>query len=270
MFGYISVDVDPFIFRFPTWFPIEGIKWYGLCYVVSFFAIQFFLKFYSKKQISCLSNEQNDALTIYFAVGAVIGGRLGYCLLYNLENFVHYPWIIFQVWNGGMSSHGGFFGAILGILWFARKSHQNPFLISDYLASIIPFCFMMGRVANFVNAELVGVETAMPWGVIFKGSDLIVRHPSQLYEAFFEGFLLLVLLQYFLWCRKLYKTPGLISALFLILYAIFRIGCEFFREPDAGLILGMTRGQFYSLFVLFAGVFLFGFVRNKKRLKEGR
>jgi phosphatidylglycerol:prolipoprotein diacylglycerol transferase len=265
MLLHIVIDIDPFVVHFPGGWGLEGIRWYGVCYLVSFFLVQFFLASYSRKGFSPLSPEQNDALLIYFALGAVVGGRLGYCLLYNFDNFSTNPLIFFQIWRGGMASHGGFAGGILAILYFSWKHRCDAYAIGDIIASIIPLCLMIGRLGNFVNGELLGRATAVPWGVIFARDGalgLVARHPSPLYEAFFEGFLPFIILQ-FLIRRRFYA--GYVSGIFLVLYAIGRMGCECFREPDAGLILGLTRGQFYSLFLLIFGIFLIFFAKSRRR-----
>jgi phosphatidylglycerol:prolipoprotein diacylglycerol transferase len=156
-----------------------------------------------------------------------------------------------------MASHGGFVGGIVAILYFSKKFHCDPFRVGDIICSIIPLCLMIGRLGNFANGELLGRVTAVPWGIIFRKAgekSFLVRHPSPLYEAFFEGFLLLILLQILI--RRKNNHPGHLSGLFLILYSIGRVGCECFREPDAGLILGMTRGQFFSLFLFIFGILL--------------
>jgi phosphatidylglycerol:prolipoprotein diacylglycerol transferase len=258
MLAYITVNIDPFAIHFPGSWGMGGIRWYGICYVVSFFLVQFFLMFYSRRKISPLTSNQNDILLLYFAIGAVVGGRLGYCLLYNFNNFAVNPLIFFQIWNGGMASHGGFVGGILAILYFSKKFHCDPYRIGDIICSIIPLCLMIGRIGNFVNGELIGRRTDMPWGIIFvRGQEvgaLAARHPSSLYEAFLEGFLLFILLQ--ITIRRKAIQSGYMSGLFLVLYSVMRISCECFREPDAGLILGMTRGQFFSLFLLFFGIAL--------------
>ncbi|MDR0418408.1 MAG: prolipoprotein diacylglyceryl transferase [Puniceicoccales bacterium] len=255
MLAYITIDIDPFAVHLPG--EIGGIRWYGICYVINFFLVQFFLRFYSRRKISPLTPDQNDSLLLYFAIGTVVGGRLGYCLLYNFNNFVANPLIFFQIWNGGMASHGGFVGGILAILYFSKKFCYDPYRIGDIICSIVPLCLMIGRVGNFINGELIGRRTDMPWGIIFIRSQeagVLARHPSSLYEAFFEGFLLFILLQIAI--RRRGTRSGHTSGLFLVLYSVTRISCECFREPDAGLILGITRGQFFSLFLLFLGIAL--------------
>jgi phosphatidylglycerol:prolipoprotein diacylglycerol transferase len=264
--AHITVDIDPFAIHFPNNWWVKGIRWYGIGYVINFFLVKFFLASYSRRKISPLTPAQNDALLLYFALGAIIGGRLGYCLLYDWDNFMANPLKFFQVWNGGMASHGGFVGGTLAILYFSKKFRCNAFGVADIVCSIIPLCLMIGRLINFVNGELVGRVTDVSWGIIWGrdyGMGRAVRHPSPLYEAFFEGLLLFIILQIAMRRKDLYS--GYLSGLFLILYAIGRIGCEFFREPDAGLIYGMTRGQFFSLFLLIFGIGLMVFRRGSNR-----
>lgn len=254
MLAHITVNGDPFLLRFPVGWPVEGIRWYGVFYVVSFFLVQFFLSRYSRRGISSLTREQNDSLLIFFALGAVIGGRLGYCLFYNFDHFIQNPLIFFQIWQGGMASHGGFIGAIVAILYFSKTNRQDCFRVADLLSATIPLCLGLGRIGNFINGELYGRITDVPWGMIFERVDAWnVRHPSQLYEAFFEGFLPFLVLQILI--QKGVKS-GILSGVFLILYALGRIFCECFRVPDAPLILSMTRGQFLSLFLLLLGIVL--------------
>ncbi|MDR2200881.1 MAG: prolipoprotein diacylglyceryl transferase [Puniceicoccales bacterium] len=263
MLAYLTVRLDPFLLRFPNHWFIEGIRWYGVGYVVSYFLVQFFLASYSKGKLSPLTAVQNDALLIYFALGVVFGGRLGYCLLYDFGHFVENPLSFFQIWNGGMASHGGFVGGILAIFYFSKKFRCNIFRVGDIMSSIIPLCLMIGRLCNFINGELVGRVTDVPWGMIFENSatlGLVPRHPSPLYEAFFEGFLLFIILQILI--RRKGFPDGYLSGIFLILYSTVRMGCEFFREPDAELIWAMTRGQFFSIFLLIFGIILIFFRRR--------
>jgi phosphatidylglycerol:prolipoprotein diacylglycerol transferase len=269
---YLIVNVDPFVIRFPDFFPIAGIKWYGVCYVLCFFLILRMLNFYSHKKISHLSKQENDSLIWYFAIGIIIGGRLGYELLYELDSFMSNPIKIFFVWNGGMASHGGFIGAIIGIILYAKKYNKNLFAISDLLCAIIPICLFLGRCCNFINAELVGKVTDVPWAMIFiRSGNFLPRHPSQLYEAFGEGVLLFFIMQYLLF-KQYYSIRtvgyGKISSVFLIFYSSIRILCEIFREPDAPLILNLSRGQFYSIFTLIFGVCMFLYVNYSKRLQR--
>lgn len=254
MLGYWTVALDPFFIHFPAGWGLEGIRWYGLFYVLSYFLVEIFLHRYARQKISPLNIPQSDRLLFLFAVGAILGGRLGYCLFYNLDHFIQNPLIFFRVWEGGMASHGGFIGAVIALLYFAWRYRCDVFRIADLFATVIPLCLGLGRIGNFINSELVGRVTTIPWGVVFTRVDPYVRHPSQLYEAILEGFLPFIVLQILLYTKK--WRSGILSSIFLILYALMRIICECFREPDAPLIAGMTRGQYYSLYLLLFGVIL--------------
>ena len=252
MIAFVSVNIDPFLIKFPANWGFEGIRWYGVFYVISFFVLQFYLRRGVRKNLIDLDIQQSDLLLFYFACGAVIGGRLGHCVFYNFSEFICDPFVVFRVWNGGMSSHGGFIGAILGMGYFSWRYRCQFLRITDLFSAIVPLCLLLGRIGNFINSELVGRITDVPWGMIFERYDFNVRHPSQLYEAFFEGFLLFIILQIF--AGRFRNQPGKLSCLFLILYSIARIICECFREPDAPLILDITRGQFYTIFLLLLGI----------------
>ena len=200
-------------------------------------------------------------------MGAVIGGRVGYCLLYQLEQTLNNPLVIFEVWNGGMSSHGGFVGAIVAILLFAKKFGYNALILSDLVCTTVPICLFLGRICNFINSELVGRVTTVPWAVIFvRSGDHLSRHPSQIYEAMGEGLVLWLILQWIIKNRNNISSyfHGMITILFLILYSVIRIFCECFREPDAALIGQLTRGQFYSLLSFVLGIILFFLAKKYK------
>ncbi|MDR0742605.1 MAG: prolipoprotein diacylglyceryl transferase [Puniceicoccales bacterium] len=261
--GYYIHSIDPFAIKFSEGCFIEGIRWYGIFYLLTFGFMFFALNFYSKKNKSPLSSEQNTSFLSYVIAGVVLGGRIGYMLLYCPGIFIHNPLEIFAIWHGGMSSHGGFIGTIVAIFIFCRKNNLPLLSLADICSTIAPFGFLLGRIANFINGELYGKITNVKWAVIFPQSDyslsrlsaIPARHPSQLYEAFLEGLLLLIYVQIRFWIKEKI-TPGKLSGEFLILYSIFRISMEFFREPDAQLILGMSRGQFYSVFLLLFGIVL--------------
>ena len=197
--------------------------------------------------------------------GVLIGGRLGYFLLYDFPLLVHEPLALFRVWDGGMASHGGFVGVLLAVWWFARRQ-RLPFLhLSDVLVTTVPVGLLFGRIANFINGELWGKISYVPWAVIFPKSapdgtplaEIAPRHPSQLYEAALEGALLLAFMQWRFWKSDAVRTqPGRLSGEFLLAYAVVRAIGEIFREPDASLILGLSRGTFYSIFLAIAGVAL--------------
>ena len=191
-------------------------------------------------------------------IGLIIGGRLGYVLFYNLDYFLNNPIDIFKIWEGGMSFHGGLIGIIIVSILFAKKNNQDPFSYLDIVSLVAPIGIFFGRTANFINSELYGIETKLPWAVQFTQVDNIFRHPSQLYEAFFEGIILFLILLYFR-NKEFVKIPGFISGLFLIFYSIFRFFIEFFRVPDEQLgylFLNFTMGQLISFIFLLVGIYL--------------
>ena len=194
-------------------------------------------------------------------LGVLLGGRIGFALLYRTEELLNDPLMIFYVWQGGMASHGGFIGVILATYWYSRKSHQAFWPIADLIATIVPPGLFFGRIANFINGELWGRKTDFAWGVLFpQAPDFalgIARHPSQIYAALLEGLLVFIFVQFRFWKSNIcQKTPGRLGGEFLTAYALARIIGEFFREPDASLIIGMSRGQFYSIFLLIGGFFV--------------
>ena len=240
------------------------IRWYSLAYIIGIILGWTYCK---KKLI----NDQHilglfDDFITYLIVGVILGGRLGYVLFYNLKYFLENPFEILMLWNGGMSFHGGLIGVIIASQLFAKKYKVNQFIFLDLVALSAPIGIFFGRIANFINSELIGRATDMPWSVQFILIDNIKRHPSQLYEAFFEGIILFILLRYFF--KKDYlENPGKISALFLIFYSLFRFFAEFFRTPDPQigyLILHLTLGQLISVIFLVAGTLLF-YVKNNEK-----
>lgn len=246
----------PFLVRFGENF---GIRYYGLAYLLGFVAAGWLLHRYHRAGRSPFGLNSISDLMTYLIAGVLVGGRLGYFLFYQPGTLVGDPLVLFRVWEGGMASHGGFLGVILAVMIFARR-HQVPFFhVSDLVVSTAPLGLGFGRVANFLNGELWGKATDAPWAVVFaaSGGGYVPRHPSQLYEAMLEGFLLFAFLQVRFWRSPAVKAqPGRLSGEFLLAYAVARVACELFREPDAGLILGLSRGTFYSLFLAGAGLAL--------------
>jgi phosphatidylglycerol:prolipoprotein diacylglycerol transferase len=255
-------NLSPFLWKFPeswgNWGP-GGIRWYGLSYLAGFLTAYYLLLLAYKKQRSPYTKEQILNLMTFQILGVLLGGRIGFALLYRTEELLSDPLMIFYVWQGGMASHGGFIGVIIATFWYTRKSHQSFWPVADLIATIVPPGLFFGRLANFVNGELWGRTTEVSWGVLFpKAPDFalgIARHPSQLYAAMLEGFLVFIIVQLRFWKTNLYqRKPGQIGGEFLIIYAIARILGEFFREPDASLIMGMSRGQFYSIGLILGGI----------------
>ena len=248
----------PFLIQFSE---TMGIRYYGLAYLAGFVGAAALLNLYHRAGRSPLSLSAITDLMTYLVAGVLIGGRLGYFILYQPGSLLAEPLSLFRVWQGGMASHGGFIGVILALLIFARVHKTAFFQLSDLVVSVVPLGLGLGRVANFLNGELWGKFTDGTWGVIFlaTGGGSLPRHPSQLYEAALEGFLLLGFMQWRFWrSPAIRQQPGRLSGEFLLAYAVARVVCEHFREPDEGisLILGMSRGTFYSLFLAAGGIAL--------------
>lgn len=258
--SYWVHDLDPYLVHFGDGL---GIRYYGLAYVLAFLFAYWLFGRFRRAGISPLTKPQESDVMLALVLGALAGGRLGYMLLYDFGNFIREPWTVFEVWHGGMASHGGFAGVILAGLWAARRYRVNFWRIGDMMAAMTPFGLMLGRIANFINGELWGKVAHVPWAVIFPDSappgtpagEIAPRHPSQLYEAALEGLLLLLYTQWRAWRTDVMRDhPGRLGGEFLVLYAVVRVFAEMFREPDASLVLGLSRGTFYSIFLAVAGV----------------
>ena len=252
-------NFDPVAFYF---FSLE-IRWYSLAYIVGISLGWLYCK---KKLIKDqeILNLFDDYIT-YLIIGIILGGRIGYALFYNFKYYLENPIEILMIWNGGMSFHGGLIGVIIASKLFSNKNKKNQFIFLDLVALSAPIGIFFGRIANFINSELYGKAADVPWSVKFILIDNIRRHPSQLYEAFFEGIILFYILGYFF--KKDYlKTPGQISGLFLVFYSLFRFCTEFFRMPDPHigyLILNLTLGQLISVIFFIVGATLFFAKRNE-------
>lgn len=274
-------DFSPFLIQFTEGI---GIRYYGLAYLLGFVAAMLLMYRAAKTGRTELQKEQVEPFLIYMVIGVLAGGRLGSILLYSFGDFIKQPWIIFQVWNGGMASHGGFIGVTLAIFLFAYQHRVSALRLGDLVAMTAPIGIFFGRIANFINGELWGKPSTVAWAWVFPdaptdyvsvryfepalGTVVNPRHPSQLYEAALEGLLLAVFVLWRFWRQRgLLKRGGQLIAEFLILYAAVRIFGEQFREPDADLILGVSRGSFYSILTLFAGAGLWAWVfRAPKRI----
>jgi phosphatidylglycerol:prolipoprotein diacylglycerol transferase len=236
-----------------------------MAYVVGFLSWFYGLRWFRKLGWSNLSDEQISELLFYTVLGVLVGGRLGYCLLYDWAETIRNPVSIIAFWNGGirgMASHGGILGALIGFLLWARKNRVDGWAVADNAAVIAPVGIFLGRIANFINGELWGRVTNVPWAVIFREAGAEPRHPSQIYEALGEG-LFLGLAMGWIRSRRLKPTGQVIAAFFLI-YGIVRIGLEFFREPDTGdpLWAGLSRGQWFSVGLGIVGFGLWGWRRR--------
>jgi phosphatidylglycerol:prolipoprotein diacylglycerol transferase len=213
-----------------------------------------------------------DDLLVYVAFGVILGGRIGYVLFYNIEHFMAYPADIIAVWNGGMSFHGGLAGAAVAIWLYARRNAVGVLSVTDLCATVVPIGLLFGRIANFIKPELWGRATDVPWAMVFPDAGPIARHPSQLYEAGLEGFVLLVIL-YVLAMRGGFRNPGFLTGVFGVGYGLARIFCEFFREPDPqlGFLFGnATMGMLLSIPLVLAGLWLIVQARPQAQVGEAR
>lgn len=299
-------DLSPFLIEFGDG---VGVRWYGLAYVAAFVVGYWMVRWFARRGYSELDpGRVGDFIAGVAFFGVLLGGRLGYMLFYDFGEFIRAPWILFRIWDGGMSSHGGILGIVVFTWFYARRHGLSWTGLGDDLVVVAPLGLFFGRMANFINGELYGRITSVPWGVrfpkelygdadaerfnaamreaillrpeIFSPSQLVaaayadesvrqaiapflaIRHPSQIYEALLEGLLLFaVLLAVRLRWRDL--RHGILTGIFFIGYAVVRIFGELFRQPDASLVLGMTRGQFLSLFLIGLGIYFL--VRRERR-----
>ncbi|MCW8831893.1 MAG: prolipoprotein diacylglyceryl transferase [Colwellia sp.] len=255
--------IDPIIFSIG---PV-ALRWYGMMYLIGFLAAMFIANKAADKSQGVWSRDQVSDLLFYGFLGVILGGRVGYVLFYQFEYFLADPLYLFQIWQGGMSFHGGLLGVIIAVYIFARKSNKSFLAVGDFVAPLVPIGLGMGRLGNFINAELWGRQTDVPWAMVFPTDPLkIPRHPSQLYEFFLEGVVLFAIL-YFI-SRKP-RVLGLASGSFLIGYGVFRTIVEFFREPDAHLGLYfsfISKGQILSLPMILIGllVIYLGYLSQEK------
>ena len=237
-------------------FSIE-IRWYSLAYIFGILIGWLYCKkiLIKDKNISKLF----DDLISYLIIGIILGGRLGYVIFYNLEYFLSNPIEILMIWHGGMSFHGGLLGVLASTIIYAKKHNVNKFIFLDLISGSAPIGIFLGRIANFINSELYGRQTDFLISVKFERVDDLHRHPSQIYEAFFEGIVLFIFMNFF-FRKYLYKSPGVISSLFLVFYSIFRFLIEYTREPDSHLgfvFLNITQGQIISILFFIIGLILF-------------
>jgi len=245
--------IDPEIVRIGPF----AVRWYGMMYVLGFVSSYGLVLYQLKKKAYGITKAQMDDIYFYLVLGLLVGARLGYVLFYNLPYYVGHPLEIFVLWHGGMSFHGGAAGAFLLGYWAMRRRKVSFLKAADIITPTIPLGLFFGRIGNFINGELYGRPTNVPWAMIFPGGGHVPRHPSQLYEALLEGLVLFAIL--WLYKDRKGRRQGDVFAVFLMLYAIFRMFCELFREPDAqvGYLFGiLTMGQILSLAMLALGAAL--------------
>ena len=235
------------------------IRWYSLAYIFAFILGSAIIKKINKKSYNFLSEKQIDNFFIWAVIGVIIGGRIGYVLFYQTGLLLD-PFYIFKIWNGGMSFHGGLIGMIISIYFFSLKNSVSFFYISDLVSLVAPIGLLFGRLSNFVNTELYGRVTDFQFAIIYPLIDNEPRHPSQLYEALFEGVVLFIILILYFSKNIKKKQIGNISALFLIFYSLFRFLIEYLREPDyhLGLLYNyITMGQLLCIPLFFTGLVIF-------------
>ena len=236
-----------------------SIRWYALAYVVGLLLGWQYVRYLAGRCIDGLTRKHADDLLVWGTLGVVAGGRLGYVLFYQPDYYLAHPAQILLIWQGGMSFHGGALGVIVVAILYSRAKRIGLLPIADAICAQVPIGLFLGRVANFINGELYGRPSEVPWAMVFPGGGPTPRHPSQLYEAVLEGLVLFALLAAAAHVRRLAQRPGTIAGLFYAGYGVARIICELFREPDAflGFILpGITLGQILSLPMIVLGLFL--------------
>lgn len=244
-----------------------SVKWYGLAYIAGLALGWLYIRrLLGQNHLWAggnppLARQATDDLFIYVAAGVLLGGRLGYVLFYNPGYYLAHPLDILALWRGGMAFHGGLIGAIVAAIVFARRQQISAWSVLDLCAAAVPIGLFFGRIANFINGELWGRPTSVPWAMVFPGKEAgpIERHPSQLYEAFFEGLVLFAVLWWLTYRMAALRRPGVLAGAFLLGYGLARSFCEFFREPDPGHLLTLgpfTAGIFYSLPMIVAGLWI--------------
>ncbi len=270
--------MTPFVIPYPAIHPVAleigpiAIKWYGLAYVAGLLLGWLYIKRLLRQGHlwragkAPLTGEQVDDLFLWVALGVVIGGRLGHVLLYEPGYYLSNPLTILQIWRGGMAFHGGMLGTIVAMWLYARKTGAPALSVMDVVSAAVPIGLFFGRIANFINAEVIGRPSNVPWAMVIPGAGPEPRHPSQLYEALLEGLVLFAILRFLIYRRQALATPGLIGAMFLTGYGGFRMICEVFKADEYPGVLStyfLTPGMAYSLPMLLVGLLAIGWVRRR-------
>jgi phosphatidylglycerol:prolipoprotein diacylglycerol transferase len=256
--------IDPVAIQFGS----IAIRWYALAYVVGIILAWRYVRALAAQKLSPLTPAMADDFVTWAVLGIVLGGRIGYVVFYNADYYLQHPVEALYLWHGGMSFHGGLIGVIVAMALFVRNRGIRFFHLTDAVAASTPIGLFFGRLANFINGELFGRETDLPWGMVFPNGGPNPRHPSQLYEAILEGPALFVVLAIIAWRYKGLARPGLLSGAFLAGYALCRMAVELVREPDqqVGFLLGgATMGQLLSLPMLAFGIAFIWLSRRAKR-----
>lgn len=253
----IAISIGSFELFSKQWGPFN-VHWYGIMYLCGFIAALAIGRYRASKPYTPVNKAQVEDMIFYGAMGVVVGGRFGYVFLYNFEKFLENPLWLFKIWEGGMAFHGGLIGVIVAMVLYARKLRISFLSLMDFVAPLVPLGLGFGRLGNFIGGELWGRQTDVSWAMVFpKDPSGLLRHPSQLYQAFLEG---LVLFSVVFWFSRKPRPEGSVGALFLIVYGAQRFFVEFFRESDAHLepMFGwMSRGQFLSVPMILVGLFVF-------------
>jgi len=271
--AFPDLGLKPTVFEI-GWFQL---RWYSIAYLAGIFVGYWYLLKLLKQPGAPMARRHADDLVFYSALGIILGGRLGYVLFYNLPFYLDHPLDILKLWDGGMSFHGGVIGTSLGILYLARKEGLQWLRVHDYVACCVPFGLFFGRLANFVNQELWGAPTNVPWAIRFEEVTAYgrllgpPRHPSQLYEAGLEGLVLFGILWFMFWRTQARYQPGKLVGAFILFYGIFRFGIEFIREPDSQLAgfaqaTGLHMGQWLTVPMIVGGLYLMA-TANKRRVR---
>lgn len=261
MFFFSVTSLSPICCRI---FSID-IYWYGIAYVLGISLALLYAKYFFRVSLNTLQFKDFDAFFPFACLGIVVGGRLGHVLFYDFSYYMHNILDIFKIREGGMSFHGGLIGVILLALWFCKKHRLNPYSFMDILSAIAPIGLGIGRIANFINGELYGKPTLLPFGVYFHGVSE-PRHPTQLYEALTEGLITFFILKSCSKTKFSKKNPGFITALFLICYSFFRIMIDFLK--DSPHYYGGTMGQWLSSFMLISGIIFIKLQKDKKKISQ--
>ena len=249
------------------------LRWYSLSYIfgiiLGWIYAKRIIKYISEKnKLYSVRTSDFDDLIIYLILGIILGGRLGYVLFYDYSYYIENITEIFKLWKGGMSFHGGLLGVIISTLVFSKQKNINFLNLTDIISCVAPIGIFLGRIANFINGELVGKVSDLPWAIIFPKTGNMARHPSQIYEAALEGVFLFVIINYFATKKKFLFKQGYISGLFLMLYSILRMFAEIFREPDQHLgyfFNYLSMGTILSIITLLAGFLIIFYSKNNEQ-----